>query len=525
MRIRILCLAGLMAILGLSGKPAPAEGYQLCNPSAIGDVSRSHQLMRGPNGRDWRFAGAGSRMFGNPPQDLFEVYDVPDRRSEEVVRTFCGSWLDITTRVETTGRLQFVEIVERHTPNPLLVRPGRELGDGTVPYVVVRFRIRPGDGDAGLVRLKRPGPMGVVEHETVFRYRVRPSIRLYEPRELAVQFPSGAGGGVHLLTLRGEGLERVQGVKADPPANLPVEAVRIRQRQPGQLQLQLRMGRPGELSVEEFFHRFLDIPDQTRVLVMGVRDLHSPGTTGDARSSSPLVIAYDPAVGPRPHRSGGSGQIGRMLVEGAAPGPGDVSEGGVRFSAGQRGIAGIGGAGGAAGQTGGGSTEPQPNLLPQRMPPLGQLVRVLGTGRNNTREVSMHFCASVPQDRVAVVDVPSLVWGASVVHASVDRPVRVELRSGASVLASFETTPPLRANADAQTRNDYPNRPTRIRVANVVADLLDDYGRRGCFFDRALSANDPLGRVDAADLSLVVDPDNRIDEGTSGERDNVLIIR
>lgn len=183
--------------------------------------------------------------------------------------------------------------------------------------------------------------------------------------------------------------------------------------------------------------------------------------------------------------------------------------------------------GGGGARVGGGFRivdDAPPNLLPQWLPSSQPLVHVIGTGRNNSRQVPQAFCAGVPQDQVGVVAVQPLVWGASVVNADVNVPVRVELRSGATVLSAFETTPPLRANANAQTRRNYPDRPTQIRVVNAVQARVSDFGRRGCFFDPALRANDPLGRVDPPNLCIVVDPDNRIDEGPAGERDNQLCI-
>jgi hypothetical protein len=511
-RVFSLTLVTLM-LSGAALIDAKADEYTLCNPSPAGQFDYSHQVLQLSDGTRRRTDGmVRSRMFRGTAE-LLIVLDVSDGNTETVVQGFCGPWLDITTRVETTGRLKEGPVIHRHTPNPLVVGPTARTSN--TPYAVVQFRLEAGAGNSGVIRLKRPGPLGVGEHETVFRYQIVPNIRLRNPALLPSYFPAQPGA-VHVLSLGGQGLGHVRGVNPNPPRDLPLESVRIRGRTASSLDLELRFRRPGTINAEDLFHRFLQVPPQTRIVFPGGRMVDGyPGGGGrQADALSDFVVAHDPG---RPPATGSRIPTvpGRMLVEGVAveaQGPGGGS---VAFRPGG-GVA----AGGAAGV----GAAAQPNLLPQRMPPLGQLVRVIGTGRNNTREVSAFFCTLVPQDRVAVVDVPPLVWGVSVVNANVDQPVRAELRSGATVIASFDTTPPLRANADAQTRSNYPNRPTRIRVANVVADLVEDYGRRGCFLDRALSANDSLGRVDAPNLSIVVDPGNRVDEGPSGEQDNVLVI-
>lgn len=170
---------------------------------------------------------------------------------------------------------------------------------------------------------------------------------------------------------------------------------------------------------------------------------------------------------------------------------------------------------------GGGSP---PNVLPQLVS-TGPLLRVIG-GLQGNRMVSPTFCATLAQDQTRVVPVPALVWGASVVNADVNVPVRVELRSGNAVLSSFNTNVPLRQNANAQTRSNYTGRPTQVRVTRVVGQALrQQYANQtGCFIDRTLPADSPLAQVDRPDLRIVVDTGNAVDEGAAGEADNELPI-
>lgn len=176
--------------------------------------------------------------------------------------------------------------------------------------------------------------------------------------------------------------------------------------------------------------------------------------------------------------------------------------------------------------TGGGNTggpitvggERPPNLQPVRLFAERPLIRrIAGIGDNV--QVSPGFCTGLGNNQAGSAQVPSLVWGVS--SAQEPSPsVRVELRDGSNntVLASFDSGP-LNANDAGVTRENYPGRPTSLRVIRVTGgDAMREYGNQtGCFLDKAA----PAPRMDPAAFVLAVDTQGVVDEGP-GEADNEL---
>lgn len=169
---------------------------------------------------------------------------------------------------------------------------------------------------------------------------------------------------------------------------------------------------------------------------------------------------------------------------------------------------------------GGGTGAEQPNLLPVRLFPERPLIRRIGGVGETNVMVSSTFCAGLGNNEAREVAVPDLVWGVSSARAP-SPSVRLELRSaasgaGAAPLSSFDSGA-LNANDAAVTRNNYPNRPARLRVIKASnGDTLAEYGNTGgCFLNKAfpLPAMDPnfLLRVDTANaVAEAAESDNEL---------------
>lgn len=171
-----------------------------------------------------------------------------------------------------------------------------------------------------------------------------------------------------------------------------------------------------------------------------------------------------------------------------------------------------------------GATVQLPNLLPALVTPT-VLTRALGATISTTRggmvAVNNFFCANLAANVVTTVNVPKLTWGVSGVNIeAVNTRFDTQLLDADANRVLDTLTLPLGfpANTPLVQRDNYPGRATTLRVVRDPRFQLGAAQQTtiGCFTEPGSTPT-----LDPKTLLIRVDPDNRIDEG-SRENDNDL---
>jgi hypothetical protein len=287
----------------------------LAAPASANDgtsVCRATQTALLPNGAR---APVGVQRTNNNRH--IELFDFHGNHSEEFEATFCGPWLDITNRVETTGRLEFVREVAKGVDNRLVA------GRTEMPYVTIRFKINPGDARqrSGRIVLKRPGVPGMGSHQAEFSYELKRSIRLH-PVSAADSIDLASGVVEQKVFLTGRGMDLILGQARNIPSNLPVEKVRIVSRSPESIELAIRFRHRTDLTLGMLFTNFLQVAPGTvllpnpasHTLLVRVQDSNAPA---HGQRSSPPSAAI---IGVEGSATGNEGVGGGVRLPGRTPG-------------------------------------------------------------------------------------------------------------------------------------------------------------------------------------------------------------
>ncbi len=169
-------------------------------------------------------------------------------------------------------------------------------------------------------------------------------------------------------------------------------------------------------------------------------------------------------------------------------------------------------------------TPSTPNLLPSVATPT-VVARALGvafvTVRGQMFPVNSFFCSGLAANTPATVNVPKLSWGTLGVNieaATTRFDVQLIDVDANRVLDTLTLPQGFPANTPQVMRDNYPGRPTTIRVVMnprfQVGSALQTVA--GCFTEPGTTQT-----LDPKNLLVKVDPDNRINEGSNGN-DNEL---
>jgi len=182
--------------------------------------------------------------------------------------------------------------------------------------------------------------------------------------------------------------------------------------------------------------------------------------------------------------------------------------------------------GNSPGSNGGSNTAVIPDLLPERTP--STLARrssaAVATTEGGMFEVPGYFCGGLVPDVPSTVAVPKLTWGVSGIHIEaastpfVVQLIDIENPDMPRLLDTLTLAQGFPANTPLVQKDNYPGRATSLRVI-LNPEFPNADGTQtfpGCF--TAPGSTEPR---DPKRMLVKVDPDNRIDEG-SGENNNEL---